>query len=90
MDRRRGRDGHAADAVLFDRLGNEPGRLCVLDEFAEVRCAGVAAFGGTDRLLNRRESAGEHAGPGKLLGICEEPRLESGEDFQLVRDEQLK
>src|SRR5262249_23296705 len=78
------RNGHATHAVLLDDSRHEAGRFDILHEFAEIVCAGIAAFRRAHRLLNRGEPAVEDARARKFFHFVHETRLEARARLHLV------
>jgi len=83
-------DGYATDASFFDCAGNKSRRFYFLDEFAQIRCTRIAAFGNSERLLNRHKSTLEHARSWKLLGISDEMLSHTGDNIDFARNNQLE
>ena len=65
-------DGHAARARALDRASDEPGRLAVLDDAAQVPEPRVAPLRHADRLLDRHEAPVEQPGSRQLRDEAEE------------------
>ena len=83
-------DRYAANTRSLDRLVDEPRSFYVLDEFAKVLRRDVAALRSAQRLLDRHESAVEHARSGKLLGVGNEVLPDAGDDVDFACKDQLE
>src|SRR5438094_6974629 len=83
------RDADSANRVSGDRLRDEARGFHVVGELAQVFRRGGPPLRRAHRLLHGRKAALQHTRPRELRRVGSQARLEPGEHFELVLDENI-